>query len=60
MLKWMRKTSIRQVVQVDFFASGGAFLAASILNGYPLAVIGLLMFGTFFLILLNICVGLQF
>jgi hypothetical protein len=60
MLRWMRARSVRQAVRAGFLGSGAAFAMAAALGNQPMIAIGLLMTGSFFLILLDMCGGLPF
>jgi MFS family permease len=60
MLRWMRARSVRHAVRIGFFGSATAFALAAALGNQPVIAIGLLMTGSFFLILLDMCGGLPF
>lgn len=60
MLRWMQARSVRHSVRVGFFLSGLLFLAAGGLGPWPFAALALLLGGTGFLILLDMCAGLPF
>ena len=60
MLRWMRARSVRHAVRIGFFGSGAAFFLAAVLGGQPMIAIALLMGGSFYLILLDMCGGLPF
>lgn len=59
MLKWMRGR-VRRAVRVGFWGSGLCFLGASLLAISPGSTIVLLVFASFFLILLDVSGGLPF
>jgi MFS family permease len=59
MLRWIRGR-VRYAVLVGFIGGGVAFLAATVFSGMPIAAIVLLIIGSLFLILLDICGGLPF
>ncbi|MGB7948554.1 MAG: MFS transporter, partial [Candidatus Binatia bacterium] len=60
MLRFMRRHTIRQVVRFGFSVSGTAFLAASLLGGFPWTVVAVLFAGSAALVLLDISGGLPF
>ena len=60
MLRWMQKHSVRSSVQTGFMACACLFCTASLVSSAPSATVGLLLIGSFFLILLDICAGLPF
>lgn len=60
MLRWMQKHSVRTSVQTGFMACACLFGAAGLISAAPLATVGLLFVGSFFLIFLDICGGLPF
>ncbi|MBZ0130781.1 MAG: MFS transporter [Rhodobacteraceae bacterium] len=60
MLKVVQWSSIRAAVRGGFLLSAACFIAAGLLQDRPPATIGVLMLGSLFLILLDICAGLPF
>lgn len=60
MLRWMRAHSVRHAVRTGFFGSAMAFALAAALGDQPMIAIGLLMTGSFYLILLDMSGGLPF
>ena len=60
MLKWMQKRSIRRSVRVGFMAAGVLFIAAGVANQLSAVAVLILLFGSFFLILLDVSGGLPF
>jgi len=60
MMRVIQRTSIRFAVRAGFLLGAGTFTMAGILAYYPYATIGMLMFGSLFLILLDVCAGLPF
>lgn len=60
MLKWMNARSVRTAVRIGFAYSALCFSMASLVSFVPVATIGLLAAGTFFLILLDLSAGLPF
>ncbi|HEX9791191.1 MAG TPA: MFS transporter [Kiloniellales bacterium] len=60
MLKWAQRHSVRHAVRVGFLCSGLAFIAATLTAGAPWLTVVLLIIGSAFLVLLDICGGLPF
>jgi len=60
MLRWAERHSVRHAVRIGFGFSGLAFIVATFVAGWPWLVIGFLMVGSMFLILLDIYGGLPF
>ena len=60
MLKWVQRHSVRHAVRVGFLCSGLAFIGATLAAGAPWLTVALLMIGSSFLVLLDICGGLPF
>lgn len=60
MLKWIQRYSIRHAVRVGFLFSGLAFIGATFASNVPWLTVALLMAGSAFLVLLDICGGLPF
>lgn len=60
MLRWMQRHSVRHAVRIGFFASGAAYIMATLTAVFPWPTVALLFLGSVFLILLDICGGLPF
>ena len=60
MLMWIERFSVRYAIRLGFLLGGGVFVAATLTADWPWAVVALLVLGTLFLILLDICAGLPF
>lgn len=60
MLRWLQRTSVRTGVRTGFFVAGSCFVLAPLLAGVPQVSLLLLIGGSFFLILLDLCGGLPF
>lgn len=60
MLKWMQSKSVRYAIRVGFMCSAILFCTASFSSFLPMLTVGLLILGSFFLILLDVCAGLPF
>jgi hypothetical protein len=59
-LRWVQGRSLRRAVQIGFFFAGLCFVLATAAAGIPPVAIGLLMIGSIWLIVLDICGGLPF
>ena len=60
MLRWIQRHNIRKAVLVGFVMCGSAFVTTTVFTAMPAVVIALLMLGSVFLILLDVCGGLPF
>jgi hypothetical protein len=60
MLRWMRQNSVRKAVRVGCLGGGIFFLAGTLLSPWPWTTVAILIFGTYFLVLLDTCAGLPF
>ncbi len=60
MLRWMQQHSVRAAVRTGFFAASLCFVLASVFSPWPWSTVALLVLGSYFLVLLDICGGLPF
>lgn len=60
MLRWMQRRSLRHAVRTGFFVSACCFILATLFSPLPWVTVALLILGSYFLILLDICGGLPF
>ena len=60
MLRWMQRRSVRQAVRTGALVSGISFVVAALVSPFPWATVALLLLGTVFLVLLDVCAGLPF
>ena len=60
MLRWMQRRSVRHAVRTGFFVSACCFILATLFSPLPWMTVALLILGSYFLILLDICGGLPF
>ncbi len=60
MLRYMQRKSVRTAIRTGFLMSGLLFLLAGAQFGLPAVIVGLLMLGSIFLILLDVSAGLPF
>lgn len=59
-LKWMQRRPLRKAVQTGFAVAGTMFCLATLVSGVPVLAVLVLMVGSFFLIVLDVCAGLPF
>ena len=60
MLRWIHSKNVRHAVVFGFLGGGTAFITATLMAPIPAAVIAMLVVGSAFLILLDICAGLPY
>ena len=60
MLRWMMRRSVRQAVRTGFFMSAVCFMLGAALSPFPWATVAMLVLGSYFLVLLDVCGGLPF
>lgn len=60
MLRWIQRHSVRRSLRGAFLAGGVCFIAAALLSSWPWSTVMVLMLGTLFLVLLDVCAGLPF
>ena len=60
MLRWVRQQTVRRAVQTGFLYSAICFVLGTAFSPWPLATVAVLIAGSFFLVLLDICGGLPF
>ena len=60
MLRWMQRRSVRHAVRTGTLLSGLCFVAAALVSHQPWATVAMLVVGTVFLVLLDVCAGLPF
>ena len=60
MLRWMLRHSVRSAVRVGFLLSAICFMLATLFSPWPWVTVALLVLGSYFLVLLDICGGLPF
>lgn len=60
MLRWMRNHSVRKAVRTGCLLSGICFVLATLAAPLPWVTVTLLVMGTSFLVLLDVCAGLPF
>ncbi|MCE8521909.1 MFS transporter [Ruegeria pomeroyi] len=59
-LRWVQARSLKSAVRIGFAGAGFCFATAGLLSGWAPVAAGLLMLGSFWLIVLDICAGLPF
>ena len=60
MLRWMQRRSVRDAVRTGFLMSACCFMLAALFSPLPWVTVALLILGSYFLVLLDICGGLPF
>lgn len=60
MLRWTQRHSVRRALRGAFLAGGLCFLLAALMSSWPWPTVLMLMVGTVFLVLLDVCAGLPF
>ncbi len=60
MLRWMQRRSVRHAVRTGFLVSACCFILATLFSPLPWVTVAMLVAGSYFLILLDICGGLPF
>ncbi len=60
MLRWVRAQSVRHAVRTGFMGAAICFILGTLFSPLPMATFVILIVGTFFLVLLDICGGLPF
>jgi MFS family permease len=60
MLRWIQRHSVRRSLRMAFLWGGACFIAAALLSSWPWSTVSLLILGTVFLVLLDVCAGLPF
>jgi len=60
MLRWIQRRSVRRAVRTGFLLSACCFFLAALASSWPWSAIGLLIIGSLFLVLLDVCAGLPF
>ncbi|RFO97812.1 MFS transporter [Rhodoferax lacus] len=57
---WVRRHSLRRAMRTGFLLGGVCFILATLLSPLPWATIGVLLLGSYCLVLLDVCAGLPF
>lgn len=60
MLRWMQHRSVREAVRTGFLFSGCIFVLGAVLSPFPWLTVAVLVLGSYFLVLLDVCAGLPF
>lgn len=58
--RWAQRTSVRTAMRTGFLMSSLCFILATLFSPLPWATVGLLVLGSYFLVLLDVCAGLPF
>jgi predicted MFS family arabinose efflux permease len=60
LFRWVRRHSLRRAMRTGFLVGGLCFILATLLSPLPWATIGVLLLGSYCLVLLDVCAGLPF
>jgi hypothetical protein len=60
LFRWVQRTSVRSAMRTGFLMGGICFLLATLLSGMPWVTVAVLLLGSYFLVLLDVCAGLPF
>lgn len=60
MLRWMQRHTVRKAVRTGFLVSACCFILGTVFSPFPWVTVALLVLGSYFLVLLDICGGLPF
>lgn len=60
MLRWIQRRSVRRAVRTGFLLSGICFILGALVSPLPWATVAMLVLGSVFLVLLDVCGGLPF
>jgi MFS family permease len=58
--RWVQRRSVRRAMRTGFLLGGICFTLATLLSSLPWATIGVLLLGSYCLVLLDVCAGLPF
>ncbi|GAB5437515.1 MFS transporter [Falsiruegeria mediterranea] len=59
-LKWMQRRSVKQSVRIGFAAAATCFVAATLVSPMPWVAVAVMVVGSMWMIVLDICAGLPF
>ena len=60
LFRWVQRKSVRSAIRTGFLLGGLLFLLATLLSSMPWATVGMLVLGSYCLVLLDVCAGLPF
>ncbi len=60
LFRWVQRRSVRSAIRAGFLVGGLCFLLATLLSSLPWATVGVLVLGSYCLVLLDVCAGLPF
>ena len=60
LFRWVQRHSLRHAMRTGFLLAGCCFILATLLSPLPWATVGLLLLGSYCLVLLDVCAGLPF
>ena len=58
--RWVQRRSVRSAMRTGFLVGGLCFLLATLLSSLPWVTVGVLVLGSYCLVLLDVCAGLPF
>lgn len=58
--RWVQRHSVRRAMRTGFLMSGICFIMATLLSSLPWVTVGVLLLGSYCLVLLDVCAGLPF
>ncbi len=60
LFRWVQRRSVRRAMRTGFLLGGLCFVLATLLSPLPWATVGVLVLGSYCLVLLDVCAGLPF
>ena len=60
LFRWVQRRSVRSAIRAGFLVGGLCFLLATLVSSMPWATVGVLVLGSYCLVLLDVCAGLPF
>ncbi len=60
LFRWVQRRSVRRAMRTGFLLGGLCFFLASLFSALPWATVGVLVLGSYCLVLLDVCAGLPF
>lgn len=60
LFRWVQRRSVRSAIRSGFLVGGLCFLLATLVSSMPWATVGVLVLGSYCLVLLDVCAGLPF
>lgn len=60
LFRWVQRRTVRRAMRTGFLMGGLCFMLATVLSPLPWATVGVLVLGSYCLVLLDVCAGLPF